>query len=152
MFGCDREPDPEKAADEVAAARSAVQESLRSVVAIAEDAGVRVPQAGGEWSTCGVNPTRMEYAAGGTAEPTDRPVAEVIESLTVALEDDGWEVENAGTGPEPYAVLTRDGLRASLGLSRRVDTRGQLSLGVVSDCVHTTREQDQLLGEKDAVI
>lgn len=146
MSGCgDPRVSAEEAADDVRTSRAAVEEAARSVADVAGGVGLDLGPLAGSWSVCSAEPPRLEYGAGGSATPAGS-VPDVIAALTEVLEEDGWTVEDAGSEPEPYAVLTREDLRASLGESRRHP--GRVSAGVTGPCIDTTEEQDSLLGER----
>lgn len=146
MTACsDPKVSPEEGAEGTAASRAAVEDAARSLAGVAAEVGLDLAPLTGSWSVCTVEPPSMEYSAGGSAKPTGS-TAEAIAALTDALEADGWTVENAGTTPRPYGVLTRDDLRATIGESRRHP--GEVDAGVGGPCVDTTKEQDELLGEK----
>ncbi|MCR6033025.1 hypothetical protein GGQ22_16495 [Nocardioides sp. zg-579] len=146
MAGCgDPKVSPEEGAEGTAASRAEVEEAVREVADVARGAGLEVGRLTGGWSVCTPEPPSLEYDAGGGGDPGDLSPAAMVAKVTDALEAAGWKVENAGTDPRPYGVLTRGDLRASVGVSRRYP--GQVTVGVVGPCVDTTNEQDDLLGE-----
>jgi hypothetical protein len=146
MAGCgDPKVSPEEGDEGTSASRAEVDEAVREAADVARSAGLPVGRLTGGWSVCTAEPPSLKYDAGGGGDPGDLAPAEMVAKVTGALEAAGWTVENAGTEPRPYGVLTRGELRASVGVSRRYP--GQVTVGVVGPCVDTAREQDALLGE-----
>lgn len=146
VTGCgDPKVSAEQGAQDTEASRAEVEDAIREVADVVAGVGLRLGRLTGGWSVCTAEPPSMEYDAGGGGEPERLPPAEMIAKVTDALEAAGWTVENAGTEPRPYGVLTRDDLRASVGESRRYP--GSVTVGVVGPCIDTAREQDELLGE-----
>ncbi|NHC21847.1 hypothetical protein G6553_01485 [Nocardioides sp. IC4_145] len=146
VTGCgDPKVSAEQGAQDTESSRAQVEEAMREVADVVAGVGLRLGKLTGGWSVCTAEPPSMEYDAGGGGEPGELSPAEMIAQVTDALKTAGWTVENAGTEPRPYGVLTRDDLRASVGESRRYP--GHVTVGVVGPCIDTAREQDALLGE-----
>lgn len=147
MAGCgDPKVSPEEGAEGTTASRADVDEAMREAAGVARDAGLQIGALTGGWTVCSAEPPSLKYDAGGGGDPGDLAPADMVAKVTDALEAAGWTVENAGTEPRPYGVLTRDDLRASVGVSRRYP--GQVTVGVTGPCVDTTPEQDDLLSEE----
>lgn len=126
--------DDQQATEDLDALQERVVAEMEGAVVAVEEAGLTVEEAAGVAEYCQLQPDPgVTYRAGGKVAVDDEPAVQVA-TISDALSELGWEVEREGEDPEPYATLTRDDLRASVSVSRRVDEPG-VTFGITGPCL-----------------
>lgn len=139
LAGCGDEPSKEQSVASKDEVRQAVHVSVKDVAAQATAAGLTVREASGAFDTCGVEPViQMKYDAFVNADPGDLSGPDAVTAVSAALAASGWTETKSGTGPEPWANLEKDGVDASVRLSKAEP--GTLDIGVAHPCVDADRE------------
>jgi hypothetical protein len=136
--GCGSGPDPEEAANEVTSSRDAVVDALR--IAAKSAAGVgSLGRATGRYAVCGSPPAEaVEYRASVLVQAGQHAAA--VPAITDRLADDGWEILDEGSDPDPWSNMERDGVTGSVRVDPMQGSTA-LVLAVAGPCVSVAEGQ-----------
>lgn len=127
--------------------RAVVRDLRRDVVSAAEqvtrhatELGLRVREATGSYSICGMEPAfGVEYRALLNLALGGAQAAEAVRAVVDALVSDDWVLSGGEReGADPYANLESGGVRVSVEISRAVP--GSLDIGVTRPCTDVDRD------------
>ncbi|GAA5108020.1 hypothetical protein GCM10023339_06590 [Alloalcanivorax gelatiniphagus] len=118
-LGACGEPDPEEAAEELAAMKADVDAELRDMAAVLGDGGLGVERAAGHVESEGMSTYRAEDYSATAVVVGEGDEAEQVDRAATALEEAGWTRGSDGLDhSEPYVQLERDDFRTTIGWTR----------------------------------
>ena len=123
------EPDPEQAADDLAAMKSAVNAELRDMASAIREGGLTVERATGHVESEGMSTYRAEDYKASAVVVGDGAEGDQVDKAASALEGAGWtrKAEDLAAS-EPYVQLERDDFRTTIGWTKVGDRELVLTL------------------------
>lgn len=129
LGSCGDDPDPEQAAEDLNAMRSAVQGELRDMASALTGGGLTVERATGRVESEGMSTYRAEDYKASAVVVGEGAEGDQVAQATAALEGAGW-TRTAGDvdASEPWVQLERDDFRTTIGWTKVGDRELVLSL------------------------
>lgn len=119
LAACGGEPDPEQAADELAAMKSAVNAELRDMASALTGGGLGVERARGHVTSEGMSTYRAEDYRASALVVGEGAEGDQVDQAATVLEGAGWTRTSDGLdASEPYAQLEREGFRTTIGWTK----------------------------------
>lgn len=113
-----------------------VIDEVRAVGRLLQRAGQEVSEGTGSFESCGSAPTTASRYHAGARVGGSGPVGARTRAVAGKLEAAGWKVEKSSyQGSQPYAALTKDGLRLTVGGDGRQGDA--MDFAITGECVRT---------------
>lgn len=123
------DPDPEQAADDLAAMRSAVDAELRDMASALTDGGLAVERATGRVESNGMSTYRAQDYKASAVVVGEGAEGDQVEQAATALEGAGWTRRSEDlAASEPWVQLERDDFRTTISWTKVGDRELVLSL------------------------
>ncbi len=133
-LGACGDPDPEKAAGELASMKAEVDAELRAMAAVLVDGGLGVERATGHVESEGMPPHLTEDYSASAVVVGEGDEADQVARARSTLEAAGWTLETDGVDhSEPYVQLERDDFRTTIGWTRLGERELVLTLDQAGD-------------------
>jgi hypothetical protein len=129
LGSCGGDPDPEQAADDLAAMKQAVNAELRDMAGALTGGGLTVERAEGRVESEGMSTYRAEDYKASAVVVGEGGEGDQVDRAATALEDAGWTRTSAGLdASEPWVQLERDDFRTTIGWTKVGDRELVLTL------------------------
>ncbi|MCP3420943.1 hypothetical protein [Nocardioides pinisoli] len=123
------DPDPEQAAEELAARKQAVTAELRDMATTLTGEGLAVERAQGRVESGGMSTYRSEDYLVSAVVVGEGDEDELVDRTATALEEAGWTRTSDGLdADQPWAQLERDDFRTTISWTRHGERELVLSL------------------------
>lgn len=145
------DPDPEQAADDLAAMKQAVNAELRDMAGALTGAGLAVERAKGRVESEGMSTYRAEDYKASAVVVGEGAEGDQVDQAATALEEAGWTRTSDGLdASEPWAQLERDDFRATIGWAKvgerelvlTLDQAGEVEVPTDSEPVERDSHED----------
>jgi hypothetical protein len=129
LGACGGDPDPEQAADDLAAMKSAVNSELKDMASVLTEGGLTVERATGHVASEGMSTYRAEDYTASAVVVGEGAEGEQVDRAATALEEAGWSRKSEDLdASEPWVQLERDDFRTTIGWTKVGDRELVLTL------------------------